>query len=169
MSVIDRALGIFDEIKVRFEQRRAVFQPRQNRVTSFRNSANSPEKKVIPLFGSDSGFGEDWASYMQPHPKPFGPVPIEHENTHGFAMNAQPLIGPTEEYQDPAISPAHKSGTISTDQRPVGLGHDTSPLDKEVVLYHEPKKSLESSRPKESTIADQIAKEMKNEPYDFLS
>jgi len=84
-------------------------------------------------------------------------------------MDAQPLIEPVQEYQDPAISPARKSAIIATDQRSLGGAHDLSPVDKPITLQVQTKKSFESSRPKESTIADQIAKEMKNEPYDFLN
>jgi hypothetical protein len=129
------------------------------------------------MFGADvnEGFGLDWANYRLARPgvqgvvNPDSPRP-ERENINGHIReDAQPLIGPTEEYQDPSISSRGSWTSEGTDQRPTSVGHDVTPADKPVTLNHQIRKSLESSRPKGTTIADQIAKEMKNEPYDFLT
>lgn len=170
MSLIDRAFSRLDEFRWGQTKRRALFQPTTNRVINY--SEPKPERK-IPTFGAEPGaFGEDWASYRLPKTRPFGPVPLEsHENTHGhISENAQPLIGPTEEYQDPAISPRAARTSEGTDQRPVGAGHDTSPIDKPVTLNHQIRKSFESDvgqGSKTPTEGDKAAADLKHYDFDF--
>jgi hypothetical protein len=172
MSLIDRAFETLNDFQFRVMKRRAAFQPRPNRVLSFRNPENSQERRAIPTFGAEPGaFGEDWASYRLPKTRPVGPLPIEHENIHGYVNpNSERPLPVQEAYVDPAISHVHKRTSEGTDQRPAGLGHDALPMDKEIVLHTGSRKCLESDvgkSPREPTLGDQAARDLKKWDFDF--
>jgi len=79
-------------------------------------------------------------------------------------------MGPTEAYQDPAISSRGSRTSEGTDQRFVGIDHDMTTLDKAVVLYTGSRKCFESVRGKsEPTLGDLAEKDLKTYPYDFWS
>lgn len=165
MSLVDRVFNRLDTALARFY---GVELPQQNRTIVYRTGQNNPENKAIPLFGSDSGFGEDWATYKRPRTQFVASLPIEHENTNGHVPeNAEPYIAPMEVYEDPAISPRKLNYALQTDQSPII--HGGSPVTKwdGVVRNLPDKHGFESSRPKDITIADTIAKELQNEPYWF--
>lgn len=171
MSLIDRVFMRFDEFKWAQIKRRALFQSTTNRAISFRNPENSREKPTIPTFGADpSGFGEDWASYRLPKRRPVGPLPIEHENTHGYINpNSERPIEPSEPYEDPAISSRGSRTSEGTDQK-APIGHGVTPADRPITLHTGSRKCLESDTgkgSKEPTLGDRAARDLKKWDFDF--
>lgn len=172
MSIIDRAFGVLDDFQFRLIKRRAAFQPRTNRVISYRNPENSQEKRAIPAFGSDpSGFGEDWANYRLPKTRPFGPVPLEsHENVHGHVReNSERPVPEQEPYQDLSLSPRAARSSETTDQKAI-VGNRDGNIEWDGIVRTEAKKSFLSSSPKGGPTPGDIAeKDLKSYPYDFSS
>jgi hypothetical protein len=163
----------FDDLKFRVTQRRAAFQPRTNRVISYR----SPETKKRPVaaFGADpnEGFALDWASYRLGKPGIEGAINLaapkyEHENTHGFVnLNSPRPIEPQEMYQDSSLSSRGSRTSEGTDQKPISGLHEAN-YDKPITLHNEPKKSFLSSSPKgEPTEGDRAAADLRRSSYDF--
>lgn len=170
MSLIDRIFIRFDEFKWAQIKRRALFEPTTNRVMSF--SQPKPERK-IPMFGSDSGFGQDWASDAPVHYRG-GPVPqpILHNVDGHVAEDAKPLLEPIEAYVDPNISPRGSRTSESTDQTPIRQFTGETIGDKwdGVVRNTGPRKCLESDvgkNPKEPTLGDLAARDLKKWDFDF--
>lgn len=169
MSLIDRVFMRFDEFKWAQIKRRALFQPTTNHAISFRNPENSRETRAIPTFGAEPGaFGEDWASYRLPKTRPVGPLPIEHENIHGYVNpNSERPLPVQEAYVDPAISSRGARTSEGTDQKIVSGIHEAD-YDKTITLHNEPHKSFQSSKPKgDPTEGDRAEKDLKHYPYDF--
>jgi hypothetical protein len=167
MSVVDRFFARLDEFKWGQAKRRVAFQPQQNRVISFRNSANSQAKRAIPTFGSDVGFGEEYCADAPSRPFT-GPQPIEHENVHGYVNpNAERPVPEQEPYQDPSLSSRGSRTSESTDQKPP-IGHGITPADKPITLYTGSRKTFQGARGKSGeTEADKAEKDLKAYSYDF--
>jgi hypothetical protein len=134
-------------------------------------NAQPTKRRAVPLFGSDSGFGEDWASYRTPKTQGPGaqPLPPELKNIDADS-NLERWV------PDPSVPSLISHGRAlnyqhQSDQRPVThfSGETTAEAWDGVVRASEPRKSLETSRrAREKTIADKITEEWnKVEPYDF--
>jgi hypothetical protein len=169
MSLVDRAFARLDVVLARFY---GLEPPQQNRRIVYRTGQNSLESaRGIPLFGGDpSGFGEDYITYKIPKPKPLdGPLPLEHrENISGHIRESStPLMVLVEAYQDPATSPRRLDYESKTDQQPIPRGKSPVSVWDGVVRSGSQRHGFESSRPKEPTIGDGHAADLKHYEFDF--
>jgi hypothetical protein len=146
--------------------RQAIKEGRLTTVTQARLPSETQSFRKPALFGADGseGFALDWAADPRRNFQG-GPVPraIIH-NTEGIHEDSMPLLPP----QKSEIQESRRLNYESVpDQEPTShRGGRTTNWDGQVRVDEKPH-GFESSKPKESTIADQIAKELKNEPYWF--
>lgn len=169
MGVIDIVLQRWDNFLVN----REIFWVGQTLPLPEKSTAFTQPKKprAIPLFGADSGFGEDYAVYRVSQPQPFGPQPLEHrENVHGFIRGVgEPPLPAERGYEDPVTSPRASRTSETTDQKPISKGILTPSDVWDGIVRNEPKKKnfQTASRGHEKTEGDKQAEDLKRYPYDF--
>lgn len=166
MSIVDLILQRIDNLAFAREQRLQQLFGQPAREITYLNNAESKRKPA--LFGSDpySGPFEDYAG--EPRIRGVGsvPRPDKPENVSGFVENWQPVEGvPKMPSHGRALDYSH-----NTDQRTVvSFQGEVSEKWDGQIRSHEPKKSLETSRPTQKTIGDKIGEEMrKTESYWFI-
>jgi hypothetical protein len=159
---------VIDFLRERFDQARANWQP-PGPVRKYGRLESRPERK-IPLFGSDSGFGEDYADYRSHPPGVQGAINpgvprFERENLDG--------VVDLEKWQpDSSVPkmPSHGRGldySHETDQRPISSFRGEM-SNKPITLSVEAKKDFQGVRKTSGpTVGDLHTLDLKSYPFDF--
>lgn len=171
-KVVDDVGPIIEAIRQRIlsrsQARAGAFLPR-TRPQPLKITQSTDRTDKVPLFGSDSGFGEDWSFSRSFAPAPQGVVragvPKMTVNRGGSTSDLKParIMGPSEVQETRRGKPSY----AGTDQK---VSKHGSIVNWDGLVRNLGKRAgfERSRRPKELTEGDRIAVEMRSEPYDFF-
>lgn len=170
-------LPLIDVLRARFDNfmNRLGFRPAVSAVKGYHQQPlqnAQPKKHAIPLFGSDpeDPFGFGYSAIRSTQPQGPGSLPLQSELK---VVDADANLEDWKPNPDiPSLISHGKKLDYSHagDQKPTSVGHDISPLDKEITLNSvEARKDFQSARGKsEPTIGDLHAIDLKKHySYDF--
>jgi hypothetical protein len=167
-------MPLIDVLLQRWDRFLGNLQPVRTASKSYRMETlplnNTPPKRAIPLFGADSGFGEDWSYLTAPEIKgpATTPQPVQSE-LKIVDDDVERWKGPNPDV--PSLTPHGKTLDYSrnTDQQPVrSFSGEISDVWDGQIRNVVQRQGFQSVREKsELTPGDRAAEELRHYPYDF--